>query len=332
MEDMQPQEQQEFAPRVDISAINEKVLALRAEIGKVLVAQDELVQHLLVALLADGHVLLEGLPGVAKTLASKLLAKTIQADFSRVQFTPDLMPSDVVGTNVFNPQKVQFEFRKGPIFSNIVLIDEINRAPAKTQSSLFEVMEERNVTVDGVTHKMDEPFLVVATQNPIEHEGTYQLPEAQLDRFLFKLIVSYPSLQDEVRVLQQHHLQSNLHAAIHNLNAILSKEELAILRQLTRRVVVEDPILEFICRLVAATRTHSGIDIGASPRAGIALLNASKALAALNERDFVIPEDVIQLALPVLRHRISLSAEQELDGVAVDDLLTQLIAGIEVPR
>jgi MoxR-like ATPase len=332
MEDMQPQEQQEFAPRVDISAINEKVLALRAEIGKVLVAQDELVQHLLVALLADGHVLLEGLPGVAKTLASKLLAKTIQADFSRVQFTPDLMPSDVVGTNVFNPQNVQFEFRKGPIFSNIVLIDEINRAPAKTQSSLFEVMEERNVTVDGITHKMDEPFLVVATQNPIEHEGTYQLPEAQLDRFLFKLIVTYPSLQDEVRVLEQHHLQSNLHAAIQNLNAILSKQELATLRQLTRRVVVEHQILEFICRLVAATRTHSGIDIGASPRASIALLNASKALAALNERDFVIPEDVIQLALPVLRHRISLSAEQELDGVAVDDLLTQLIAGIEVPR
>jgi MoxR-like ATPase len=331
-EEEQQLEPTAFANRVNVDAILNKIDALRTEISKVIIGQTEMVNMLFVGLLADGHILLEGVPGVAKTLTAKLLAKTIDVDFSRIQFTPDLMPSDVIGTNVFNPQQGKFEFRQGPIFGNIVLIDEINRAPAKTQSSLFEVMEERNITIDAVTYKMEAPFMVIATQNPVEHEGTYQLPEAQLDRFLFKLIVNYPSLKDEVQVLRNHHTQVNMHDMIANVTAILSKQELAELRAIAKEIRVEDGIINYICQVVASTRGHSGIYLGASPRAGIAILNASKALAAVNGRDFVTPDDVITVALPALRHRIAISAEKEMDGVTPDDIIKEILKGTEVPR
>jgi MoxR-like ATPase len=326
----QPHDQ--FQQRIDTAAVIAKVQDLRDEIARVLVGQTDLVNRLLVALLADGHVLLEGVPGVAKTLCAKLLAKTIDADFSRVQFTPDLMPSDVVGTNVFNPQQASFEFRRGPIFGNIVLIDEINRAPAKTQSSLFEVMEERQVSVDASTYKMDLPFMVIATQNPIEHEGTYQLPEAQLDRFLFKLVVLYPTLDEECKILQQHHEQQSMHDALLKVRTILSKSELLELRKITQSVRVDTSIIKFICGIVAATRSNASLDLGASPRASIALMNAAKAYAAINDRDFVVPEDVLYVALPALRHRVALSAEKEIDGVLVDEVITDIIGSQEIPR
>jgi MoxR-like ATPase len=322
----------EFENRINLSQIVDEVMQIRQEIGRVVIGQEVLVDMLLVSLLADGHVLLEGVPGVAKTLTAKLLAHTIDTGFSRLQFTPDLMPSDVVGTNLFNPQQVKFEFKKGPIFSNIILIDEINRAPAKTQSSLFEVMEERCVSVDGTTYPMQEPFLIIATQNPVDHEGTYQLPEAQLDRFLVKIIVDYPTLDQEVTMLQNFSTMQNMHSQISNVQKVLSKESLASMRALVQQVRVEENILHFIAKVVGDTRNHPSLYLGASPRASIALLKASKAWAAINGRDFVTPEDVIYVACPVLRHRISLTPEKEMDGVLPDDLIQSILQNNEIPR
>jgi MoxR-like ATPase len=321
-----------FNNRINIQEILEKTNAIQAEIGKVIVGQTDLLEMLMVALIADGHVLLEGVPGVAKTLTSKLLAKTINVQFSRIQFTPDLMPSDVIGTNIFSPQTNKFEFKKGPIFGNIILIDEINRAPAKTQSSLFEVMEEKAITVDGNTYKMEPPFLVIATQNPIEHEGTYQLPEAQLDRFMFKLIVNYPSQEEEMLVLKNFMLPTSIGYQMNSINSIINAEELATLRGIAKEVLVDDTILTFITKIVAATRTSPALYLGASPRASLALMNASKAFAALQNRDFVIPEDVIQVAPSILRHRIALTPEKEMEGVEIDDLIIEILKQNEVPR
>jgi MoxR-like ATPase len=286
---------------------------------------------LLAAMLADGHVLIEGVPGVAKTLTAKLLSKSISVGFSRIQFTPDLMPSDVIGTSIFNPKESTFQFKQGPIFSNIILIDEINRAPAKTQAALFEAMEERQVTVDGQTYNLAPPFVVVATQNPIEQEGTYHLPEAQLDRFLFKINVDYPTLEQEFSIVMNHH-QSNPDDMLEKVHPVLSAKEIEELRKQVRGIHIEHKLISFITTIVSHTRGHKSIYLGASPRASIGILNGAKALAAMRGRDFVTPEDIIYVAPAVLRHRIVLSPEKEMEGAATDDIITQIIQSIEVPR
>ncbi|MEO6133785.1 MAG: MoxR family ATPase [Ginsengibacter sp.] len=320
-----------FEQRIETESLNNAVIQVRNEIGKVIVGQHKMVDLLLIGLLCDGHILIEGVPGVAKTLTTKLLAKIIDAGFSRIQFTPDLMPGDVLGTSVFNPKLAEFEFKRGPIFSNIILIDEINRAPAKTQSALFEVMEERQVTIDGRTHLMDFPFLVLATQNPIEQEGTYRLPEAQLDRFLFKIIVDYPTLEEEVNILmnQQSVLPNTL---MNSVQKIITTAQITEYRNIFNSVIVEPQLVQFIAKMVNATRNNSSLFLGASPRASLAILRASKASAAIKGRDFVIPEDIIEMAIPVMRHRIILTPEKEMEGSTADELLHQIITNIEVPR
>ena len=318
--------------RLDLSSLTTAVDAIRAEVGKVIVGQHQVVDLLLTALLADGHVLIEGVPGVAKTLTAKLLAKTMSVGFSRIQFTPDLMPSDVLGTSIFMPKTGDFSFRQGPVFSNLVLIDEINRAPAKTQAALFEVMEERQVTNDGTTYKLDEPFMVLATQNPIEQEGTYRLPEAQLDRFLFKIVVNYPAPAEEVDILRGHHQRRNLSDAVDAVRSVLDAGQLATLRGQVHQVHVEDNLFNYIAQIVQATRANKSLYLGASPRASVALLNSAKALATLRGRDFITPEDVQELAAPVLRHRVLLTPEREMEGGTADEVVAQLVQKIEVPR
>lgn len=324
-------EEKLFEERIDISVLNNAVIDIRNEISKVIVGQNKMVDLLLIALLCDGHVLIEGVPGVAKTLTAKLLAKIINTDFSRIQFTPDLMPSDVLGTSVFNPKEAEFEFKRGPIFSNIILIDEINRAPAKTQSALFEVMEERQVTIDGITHLMDFPFLVIATQNPIEQEGTYRLPEAQLDRFLFKIVITYPTVEEEVNILinQQSVSQNTLLAQVRK---IISPAQITEYRNIINEVIIDPKLVEFIAKMVNQTRNNPSLYLGASPRASLAILRASKANAAIMGRDFVTPEDIIEMAIPVMRHRIILTPEKEMEGIAADELITDIISKIEIPR
>jgi MoxR-like ATPase len=318
--------------RIDLTNLTTAVDAIRAEVGKVIVGQHQTVDLLLTALLADGHVLIEGVPGVAKTLTAKLLAKTMSVGFSRIQFTPDLMPSDVLGTSVFMPKTGDFSFRQGPIFSNLVLIDEINRAPAKTQAALFEVMEERQVTNDGVTYRLDEPFMVLATQNPIEQEGTYRLPEAQLDRFLFKIVVGYPAPAEEIDILRGHHQRRNLTDAVDAVQSVLDAGQLSALRAQVHQVHVEDKLFNYIAQIVQSTRSNKSLYLGASPRASVALLNSAKALATLRGRDFITPEDVQELAAPVLRHRVLLTPEREMEGGTADEVVAQLVQKIEVPR
>jgi MoxR-like ATPase len=319
---------QESSP---VTELNRKLQDIRAEIAKVIVGQEQVVDLLLIGLLCDGHLLLEGVPGVAKTLASKLLARIIDVNFSRLQFTPDLMPGDVIGTSVFNPKESVFYFKPGPVFSNIVLIDEINRAPAKTQSALFEVMEERQVTVDGMTHAMQYPFIVLATQNPIEQEGTYRLPEAQLDRFLFKIYINYPTLKEEIMILtqQQGKTQNQL---LQYANKILSPSEIAKYREVVQNITVDENLISYIASIVHETRNNSSLYLGASTRASLALLKSAKATAAIKGRDFVIPEDVQEMAPHVLRHRIMLTPEKEMEGISTDDLVQSILKGIEVPR
>lgn len=320
-----------FQSRVDLTALNEQVKKIKEEIGKVIVGQEAMVELLITAIIADGHVLIEGVPGVAKTLTAKLISKIISADFSRIQFTPDLMPSDVLGTSVFNIKTSEFDFRPGPIFSNIILIDEINRAPAKTQAALFEVMEERQVTIDGITHKMKNPYLVLATQNPIEHEGTYRLPEAQLDRFLFKVIASYPTLEEEIDIINRHHQRKGAQA-ISEVSAILSAQQILQFRQFAQQVHVDSNLVNYIAQIIQETRNNPMLFLGASPRASIAVLNSAKAYAMIQGRDFVNPEDIKFVGIPVLRHRVILSPEKEMEGVAADEVVKQIIDKIEVPR
>lgn len=321
-----------FESRIDLQNLTATVAAIRTEVGNVLIGQHQTLDLLLTALLADGHVLLEGVPGVAKTLTAKLLAQTLSVGFSRIQFTPDLMPSDVLGTSVFQPKTGEFLFRQGPVFSNIVLIDEINRAPAKTQAALFEVMEERQVTHDGTTYSLDAPFLVLATQNPVEQEGTYRLPEAQLDRFLFKVVIDYPEAEDEITILRGHHQRRSLKEAIEAVKPVLTAEQLADLRASVQHVHVEDNLFGYIANIVRDTRANRSLYLGASPRASVALLNSAKALATLRGRDFVTPEDVQTLAGPVLRHRILLTPEREMEGATPDEVIAQIVQKIEVPR
>jgi len=320
-----------FQQRTDLSALNEAVLSIRNEIKKIIVGQDEMVRLIITALLADGHVLIEGVPGVAKTLTAKLVAKSVDAGFSRIQFTPDLMPSDVLGTPVFNPKEASFEFKRGPVFSNIVLVDEINRAPAKTQSALLEIMEERQATVDGRTYPMASPFMVLATQNPVEQEGTYRLPEAQLDRFLFKILVPYPTEAEEVTILTQFHGMGNT-PAIEMIYPALKGDQIISLRQQIKKQIIEERLLQFIAKLIHQTRNHKSIYLGASPRASLAIMNASKATAAMMGRDFVTPEDILSVVTPVLRHRIILAPDKEMEGITEDDVIRQIIQGMDVPR
>jgi MoxR-like ATPase len=320
-----------FGQRTDLGILEQSINSLKQEIGKVIVGQDRMIELLLAAVLADGHVLIEGVPGVAKTLTAKLVSKSISVGFSRIQFTPDLMPSDVIGTSLYNPRETTFQFRQGPIFSNIVLIDEINRAPAKTQAALFEVMEERQVTVDGNTYHLAPPFMVVATQNPVEQEGTYHLPEAQLDRFLFKIKVDYPSADEEFRILQYHH-KSRQETLLGDVHPVISATEIESLRSKVRDIHVEDKLLTFITSIVGNTRAHKSIYLGASPRASIGIMNGAKAYAAMQGRDFVTPEDIIYIAIPVLRHRITLSPEKEMEGLDTDEVIAQIIHSLEIPR
>lgn len=324
-------EQEQFNPRTDLSALNEAVNQIREVLGNIIIGQKQVIDFLIVGLLADGHILIEGVPGVAKTLSAKLLAKSIDAQFSRVQFTPDLMPSDVLGTPIFNTKTGDFEFRKGPIFGNIILVDEINRAPAKTQSALFEVMEERQITIDGHTYTMDEPFMVLATQNPIEQEGTYRLPEAQLDRFLFKIEVKYPSLEEETAILMAQHTLVNK-TLLNEVKPVLSVKQIQEARAIIRNLFVEPKLLEFIAKIVNETRNNSSLYLGASPRASLAIVHSAKAFAAIQNRDFVTPDDIIAVASPVLAHRILLSPEKEMEGLTTSDIINQIIKKIEVPR
>ena len=324
-------EEQSFEQRIDLSGLTGAIQQIRDLLATVIVGQQSLVDLLIAGILADGHILIEGVPGVAKTLSAKLLAQSIDAQFSRIQFTPDLMPSDVLGTSVFNPKENAFSFKPGPIFGNIILVDEINRSPAKTQAALFEVMEERQVTLDGHTYPMEEPFVVLATQNPIEQEGTYRLPEAQLDRFLFKIEVGYPSLEEETQILLQHHTQK-LDEKVAAIQPILSTADIRAYRKTVKGLHIEDKLLEFIARIVHETRNHKSIYLGASPRASLAIANSAKAIAVMGERDFITPDDVIRVAPAVLRHRLILTPEREMEGVTTDDVVAQLIKEIAVPR
>jgi MoxR-like ATPase len=322
----------DFTNRIELDDLHAAVENIKSEIGRIVIGQHTTVEYILAALLADGHILLEGVPGVAKTLLAKVLAKTIDVEFGRIQFTPDLMPTDVLGTSIYNAKKTEFEFKRGPVFANIVLVDEVNRAPAKTQSALFEVMEERQVTVDGKTYPMAEPFLIVATQNPVEHEGTYRLPEAQLDRFLFKLNVSYPGVDEELEILKGHHARLSLNESIGQVKPVINAEQLQDLRIKVNQVHVEEKLMEYIVSTVSTTRKHPSLFLGASPRASVALLNSCKALAALRGRDFVTPDDIQELAYPVLRHRIILTPEREMEGATADDVIKLILEKTEVPR
>lgn len=321
----------QFENRLDLSELQKSMSAVRAELKKVIVGQDKMIDHLLVALLTGGHVLLEGVPGIAKTIAVKLLSKAVDIKFTRIQFTPDLMPSDILGTSVFDLKKSEFEFRQGPIFSNLVLIDEVNRAPAKTQAALFEVMEERQITIDGKTYKMEEPFLTIATQNPIEQEGTYRLPEAQLDRFMFKVIIDYPALEDEYEIIRREHAAINGDKTA-DVQKVITGKEIVRFQSIVRQVLVEENLIQYIAKIVGNTRENPFLYLGASPRASLAIMNASKGFAALRGRDFITPEDIKDASVVVLQHRLIVSPEKEMEGLKADEIVKQIIETVEVPR
>lgn len=321
----------QFETNANLQKIQAGVYKIKKELSNVIVGQNTLIESLIIGIIANGHCLIEGVPGVAKTLSAKLLAKTMSVDFSRIQFTPDLMPSDILGTSIFDPKTTSFEFKQGPIFSNLVLIDEINRAPAKTQSALFEVMAEKQITIDGHTYKMEKPFIVFATQNPIEQEGTYRLPEAQLDRFLFKIDIHYPELQDEITILERHTIRGNK-PEIDEVSPILTAKEVIEIQKLTAEIQVEKSVQEYIAKIVVQTRNHPALYLGASPRASLAILAASKAKAAISGRDFVIPEDVKFVSPLALRHRVVVAPEKEMEGLTPDFIIKELIEGVEIPR
>lgn len=322
---------QPFENRVDFSDVQHKMQAVKNELKKVIVGQDDIIDQLILALLSNGHSLIEGLPGVAKTMMAKLLAKTIDSGFSRIQFTPDLMPSDVIGTSILNSKINEFEFKKGPIFSNIILIDEINRSPAKTQAALFESMSERQVTVDGITYPLQAPFLVFATQNPIEQEGTYRLPEAQLDRFMFKIYVKYPSLESEIELLKEQQERKNIDKES-LVEKVISGNEIIEFQNRIKSVFVHEALISYIATIVHQTRIDQTLYMGASPRASIAILDAAKSNAAVNGRDFVIPEDIKQIAHTILGHRVVMVPEKEMEGFTTQHIIQQIIDRVEIPR
>lgn len=321
----------EAAFSTEETPLMKKVEELNAEIAKKLIGQENLIEKLTIALFCNGHTLIEGVPGIAKTLSAKLFTKVLDVNFSRIQFTPDLMPSDIIGTSIYNTKSGEFEFKKGPIFANIILIDEVNRAPAKTQSALFEAMEERQISVDGVTYKLPEPFMVLATQNPVEHEGTYKLPEAQLDRFLFKIDIEYPTLEEEIQILTA----ATTPLEFYNLNEvkpILSPQEIETFKKHIAAVKIERNLLTYIAQLTETTRGSNQLFLGASPRASIGILMAAKALAAINGRDFVTPEDIKESLRPILKHRLILTPEKEIEGITVEQIIDEIIEQVEIPR
>jgi len=320
-----------YTSHLELGSVRTAVDALREEIGRLVVGQAAMIDELIACLLAGGHALIEGVPGVAKTLTAKLLAKASGLEYSRVQFTPDLMPADVLGTSVFRPQQGDFEFHPGPVFAQIVLIDEINRAPAKTQAALFEVMEERQATVDGTRYPMAAPFMVVATQNPVEHEGTYNLPEAQLDRFLFKVVVGYPSLDEEVTMLERFQSHGGF-LDLDRVHSVLDASTVEDAQRAVRSVRAEAAVLRYAAEIVGATRAHPALALGASPRATLALVRGAKAVAAMSGRDFATPDDLRAIVAPALRHRILLTPEREIEGVRPEGVLRRIVEEVEVPR
>ena len=315
----------------ELDQLNERIVKIKTEIGKVVVGQEKTVDLILAGIFTGGHVLLEGVPGIAKTLTAKLIAKALAVEFSRIQFTPDLMPTDVVGTSVFNLKTSEFTFSRGPVFANLVLVDEINRAPAKTQSALFEVMEERQITVDGTTYSLDFPFIIIATQNPIEQEGTYRLPEAQLDRFLFRVKLNYPDLAEETEILKRFRNDFSM-KLLNTVIAVLNKQEIKHCQEIIEKIHIKDEIISYIAQVVTSTRDHTDLSLGASPRASLSIMRASKAIAAMNGRDFVTPDDVKYVAYPVLNHRIILTAEREMEGVESEEVIKEITERIEIPR
>lgn len=314
----------------ELSKLQEATYAIKNEISKTIIGQQKLTDLMLAALFTNGHVLIEGVPGIAKTLTAKVLAKTLSVNFSRIQFTPDLMPTDVIGTTVFNTKTSEFIFNRGPVFSNLVLIDEINRSPAKTQAALFEVMEEKQITVDGTTHILTDPFMVIATQNPIEQEGTYKLPEAQLDRFVFRIRINYPDFEEEKLILKRfkNEFIPNLNHTLPVINAI----EISQYKKTVAAVYIKDELIEYIAKITDNTRNNGSLFLGASPRASLAVLKTSKAIAAMQGRDFVTPDDIHAVAKSVYNHRIILTPEKEMEGVTADDVIDSIIQSIEVPR
>jgi MoxR-like ATPase len=330
-ENFEAQENVNFESRLDLEPLRASIDKIKAEMETVIVGQHKMIDQLLVSILANGHVLIEGVPGVAKTLTAKIIAKTLSIDFSRIQFTPDLMPSDILGTSVFDLKKSEFEFKKGPVFSNLILIDEINRAPAKTQAALFEVMEERQITIDGHCYTLEQPFIVLATQNPIEQEGTYRLPEAQLDRFLFKINIDYPKLNEEIDIINREHSLQNK-GKLEDIQTVLTASDIINYQQLVKQILVEPNLLEYIAKLVVNTRENAFLYLGASPRASIAILNAAKGFAAIRGRDFVTPEDIKDAAIPVLQHRVIVTPEREMEGLTSVEIIKQIIESIEIPR
>ena len=317
--------------KLDVSIVQNTANKIKQELGKVIVGQADLLNQLIIALFSDGHVLIEGVPGIAKTLTAKLLAKCISLDFSRIQFTPDLMPTDVLGTSVFNMKNSEFSFSKGPIFSNLILIDEINRAPAKTQSALFEVMEEKQATIDGTRYPMDLPFFVMATQNPVEQEGTYKLPEAQLDRFLFKIKLHYPNLEEEQQIL--HKFKNDMKQTVTSeVGPVVSAKDIFACSEIIQQVHIKDELISYIAKIVDYTRNNGDLFLGASPRASLSIMKTAKTHAALNGRDFVTPDDIQAMCYPVLNHRIILTPDKEMEGIKEEEVIKEIVEKIEVPR
>lgn len=317
--------------KLDVSLVQNSAFAIKNEIAKVVVGQSKMMDLLIISLFTGGHVLIEGVPGIAKTLTAKLLANSLKVDFARIQFTPDLMPTDVLGTSVFNMKTTDFTFNKGPVFTNLLLIDEINRSPAKTQAALFEVMEEKQATIDGVTYPMSLPFFVVATQNPVEQEGTYKLPEAQLDRFLFRIKIDYPNLQDEISILNRFKNDFNQKKTI-AVDSVLSPQDIFACTEIIEKIHIKDQLIEYIAKIVDYTRNNGDLFLGASPRASLAILKTAKAHAAINGRDFVSPDDIQAMCYPVLNHRIILNPDKEIEGVREEEVIKEIIDKIEVPR
>lgn len=317
--------------RINLSEFSARVSEVRSRISDIVVGQQQAIDLVLTAILADGHVLIEGVPGVAKTLLARLVSRLVDARFQRIQFTPDLMPSDVLGTTVFNMKTSEFDFHPGPVFADIVLVDEINRAPAKTQAALFEVMEERQATIDGTTHRMGPLYTILATQNPVEQEGTYKLPEAQLDRFMMKITMGYPSEAEEVEVLKRHQARTSF-VRLDDVQPVITQAELLQLRQLLTGVVVDASLLQYIAAIVGQTRNSKAVYLGASPRASVAILQASKAFALLQGRDFVTPDDIKTVTPSVLQHRLVLTAEAEMEGYTALKVAQKLIDKVEVPK
>ena len=321
----------QFESSLELGFLRTKVNEAREQASKFIVGQEEMIDLLLIGIFTNGHILLEGVPGIAKTLSAKVLSKCLDSEYSRIQFTPDLMPSDILGTSVFNMKTSEFTFNKGPIFSNIILIDEVNRAPAKTQAALFEVMEERQITFEGIKYEMDYPFIIISTQNPVEQEGTYSLPEAQLDRFLFKVILDYPTLEQEQEILNKYK-NTTLSPNLDDIVKVFSKKDLKKIQDLVTEIKIEDNLLSYIAKITHSTRNHGKLYLGASPRASLAMAKAAKAMAGIRGRDFITPDDIQSVANHVLNHRIILTPEAEMEGMTSQSVIQEIIHSIDVPR